>query len=80
MTLKIAKLCGEALMALTLTMLFWYLALMQIPDDPVLGPGAPTISKEEALSLMRYHGINTVYEMGGNWYFDRGGKAIRLRR
>jgi len=81
MAQKIAKLCGEALIAFALACLLWYLVLMQIPDDPVLGSGAPTITKEEVLSLMDYHGIKTAYVENRIWRFDRGKNiGIPLKR
>jgi len=36
------------------------------------------MTKEEAFSLMDYHGVKVIYIQNGEWVFDRDGKTCSL--
>ena len=77
------RICISTIIAaifLILSFAIWYFFLLKMPDTPVMGTAAPIMTKEEALDLMNYHGIKTVYAEDGQWVFDRNGKTIPLRR
>ena len=76
----IGKACISVIMALLLSLAVWYFLLIKLPEHQVIGVAAPTMSKEEALDLMNYHGVKVVWAEGGEWFFRRDGKDCKLTK
>lgn len=78
---KILKICTVFIAVLFLFFWLWYFFLIGLVDDPqVLGKAAPTMSKEETLALMNYHGVKIIQVKNGEWTFERDRQTIPLRR
>jgi len=74
------RICGSTIIALSLAFSFWYFLLTGLPDSQVQGIAAPTMTREEILDLMNFHGTRVAYIKNGVWFFDRDGEAIPLKR
>ena len=74
------KTYGTIIIVFSLGLIFWYFVLIKIPDTLVMGAAAPAMTKEEALDLMRYHGVKVAYTRDGQWVFDRNGTICRLSK
>ena len=77
---KIGKICSGVIFALSADLLFWHLFLTGLPDPLVQGMAAPSMTKEEALSLMDFHGVKTIYVKNREWVFDKNNQTVILKR
>lgn len=76
----IGKACISVIMAFLLSLAVWYFLLIKLPDHQVIGIAAPTMSKEEVLSLLNFHGAQVAYVKNGEWFFRRDGKDCKLTK
>lgn len=78
---KIGKVCISLAIAVCLSFATWYFLLIDIPEEYyVQGTAAPALSKNQAVRLMRYHGVKVVWAEGGEWFFRRDGKDCKLTK
>jgi hypothetical protein len=77
---KIGKACISIIVAFCLSLIAWYFLLIKLPEHQVQGSAASSMSKDEALDLMHYHGVKVIWVEGGEWFFRRDGEDCKLTR